>query len=220
MQNINQTYSTGQVSGLLGIPPVTLQRYIREFKEYFSETARQPDRGRRYTSADLNHLVRIRQMHTKHSGHDQIAQALADNQIAPEDLTVDNIFTVLEIANTALASTDKNAAKVEALTRQAAWKGPEYINLLAEMRKAIRELRYEQEILRFEMVRLKYLFCHPKTLPKKQPFALRSVWQKFQMWVGVEYQKDLANLEQDRARLEASRALYLKDHPQYVDDLE
>lgn len=45
-----ETYSSGNVVGMTGIPACTIRRYIRDFRPYFSESAQQPHRGRRYSA--------------------------------------------------------------------------------------------------------------------------------------------------------------------------
>jgi DNA-binding transcriptional MerR regulator len=209
--------STSQIAGLLGIPNITLQKYIREFGDYFSETARQHNRGRRYNAGDINNLLLIRQMKTTHAGHEAITRALATNT-TPEGLPVPDIFSVLAVASHAESVTDYNVKKVERLVERAEWKGKQYIEFYGEMRAAIRELRYEQQQLKFEMLRLKFIFQHPKSLPTK-PFSLRSFWEKFRMWTQSEYAKDLEHIQDEREKLEKTRELYLKDNPGYQDDL-
>jgi DNA-binding transcriptional MerR regulator len=218
-QTTNKTLSTGQVSGLLGIPNVTIQRYVKDFKEFFSVKAQQPNRGRRYEPSDVSNLVTIRNMHTRHAGNQEITKVLEAGKDA-QAIHVPEIFTILDIANKAMAITEENVTNVESLSRRAAWRGPEYLNLLSEMRQAIRDLKHEQDILRFELFRLKFIFRHPRSLPPKRPRVLLNIWQQFQQWTASEFEKDLRHIQQERERIEESRAGYLKDHPQYRDDLD
>jgi DNA-binding transcriptional MerR regulator len=209
--------STSQIAGLLGIPNHTLQKYVNEFGECFSESARKHNRGRRYNAGDINNLLLIRQMKTTHAGHEAIARALADNT-TPDGLPVPDVYSVLTVANNSLVISEHNVRRVEKLTEQAEWKGRQYIEFYGEMRAAIREIRYEQQQLKFEMLRLKFIFQHPKALPKK-PFFLRSFWEQFRMWTQSEYAKDMTHIQEEREKLEKTRELYLKDNPGFIDDL-
>jgi DNA-binding transcriptional MerR regulator len=55
----NLTLSTGQTSGITGLSIQTIQRYVRRYREHFSETARKPAKGRRFTESDLKNLLVI-----------------------------------------------------------------------------------------------------------------------------------------------------------------
>lgn len=54
-------YTTREVSARTGLPIITIQRYIKQFPEGFSDRAKIPARGRRYTGEDIRILIFIRQ---------------------------------------------------------------------------------------------------------------------------------------------------------------
>ena len=58
-----ESYSSGIVVGMTNIPACTIQRYIRDFGSFFSETAKQPHRGRRYSTVDIRTLQMIRYLY-------------------------------------------------------------------------------------------------------------------------------------------------------------
>lgn len=70
------TYTTGQASGITEIPIRTMQDYVQDFRECFSETARQPLKGRRFTDADIDALRTIREMREDRESDDDIRKVL------------------------------------------------------------------------------------------------------------------------------------------------
>jgi DNA-binding transcriptional MerR regulator len=64
------TLSTGQTSGLIGMSIQTIQRYVRKYAEHFTEHARQPKKGRRFSSKDIRSLLIIRSLMIAHNKRD------------------------------------------------------------------------------------------------------------------------------------------------------
>jgi DNA-binding transcriptional MerR regulator len=58
----NHTLSTGQTAGLTGLSMQTIQRYVKRYPVGFSETARKPTKGRRFTGADVRALLLINRL--------------------------------------------------------------------------------------------------------------------------------------------------------------
>lgn len=55
-------YQTRTVEGMTRIPIRTIQDYVRDFRDHFSETARKPSKGRRFTAADVDILQTIQRL--------------------------------------------------------------------------------------------------------------------------------------------------------------
>ena len=67
-----ETYSSDNVVGMTGIPACTIRRYIRDFRSFFSESAQQPNRGRRYTSDDMRKIQSIRHLYSERQSNEKI----------------------------------------------------------------------------------------------------------------------------------------------------
>ena len=91
-------YTTGQAVGMTSIPVKTIQRYIRLFPEGFSTSARQPDRGRRYTADDIKTLLLIRHLYSQRESPDRIHQAIA-GEWEPEQTALHDLSDMMTIAS-------------------------------------------------------------------------------------------------------------------------
>lgn len=69
-------YTTRQVSGMTGIPVVTMQRYIKTYPEGFSDRAKIPARGRRYTPRDIAIILLIRSLLKQRKSPGQIHEEI------------------------------------------------------------------------------------------------------------------------------------------------
>ena len=74
---MDKTYSTAHVSGMTGIPIRTIQDYVKDFRDRFSETARQPSKGRRFTDADIKILHTIRRARHERIPDDDIRKIIS-----------------------------------------------------------------------------------------------------------------------------------------------
>lgn len=71
------TYPTRTVEGMTRIPLRTIQDYIRDFRDHFSEEARKPVKGRRLTAADISKLETIKRLRADGVRKDQIEKVLS-----------------------------------------------------------------------------------------------------------------------------------------------
>lgn len=69
-------FTTGQVSGITWTSPPTLYRYVRDFPQFFSPSARKHTKGRRWTLDDLDTIQAIRTLHHSRTGHDKTIEIL------------------------------------------------------------------------------------------------------------------------------------------------
>ncbi len=70
-------YQTRTVEGMTRIPIRTIQDYVREFRDYFSETARQPSKGRRFTDGDIDKLQTIQRLRADRVRDEEIRKVLS-----------------------------------------------------------------------------------------------------------------------------------------------
>lgn len=103
-----RTYTTGQMSGISGLHRQTLYRYVRDFGEYFTETARQHKQGRRWEFSDVEVARAIRGLYHEGASKEKIkgmlkgGYRLADNEAWTRELQ----SKLIEIAFAANANAD------------------------------------------------------------------------------------------------------------------
>ncbi len=79
-------FTTGQVSGFTMVGRQSLYRYVRDFPEFFTETAKQHRQGRRWELDDLTIVQSIRMLYHERRGTEKIRELskggwqLSDNQ--------------------------------------------------------------------------------------------------------------------------------------------
>ena len=108
-----EAWTTGQTSGITHIPPQTLRRYVKDFQSYFSETARQPNKGRRFTRQDIDNLLLIRHLYNDNCSSEKITAALAGEWTPEAKPQYDN-----QDALTLFANVQEHASEIKALKRE------------------------------------------------------------------------------------------------------
>jgi hypothetical protein len=81
---ICKTLTTGQLVGATWLDQSTVYRYLSEFGDYFSDTAKRPGRGKRWTQQDLQTVQALRSLHHAHQGRDVIIECLKNNWRPPD----------------------------------------------------------------------------------------------------------------------------------------
>jgi hypothetical protein len=85
-------FTTGQISGMTLLGASSLYRYVRDFPEFFSPTAKQHIKSRRWTQKDLEMLHSIRCLYHERTGKEKIREMIAggwrlqDNQAWTREL--------------------------------------------------------------------------------------------------------------------------------------
>jgi hypothetical protein len=74
----NPTYTTGQVSGMTGLAFMSLYRYVRTFREFFSPEVQQHTRGRRWLDRDITLVLSIQSLFSRRIGEEETRQAIQD----------------------------------------------------------------------------------------------------------------------------------------------
>lgn len=100
----NALYKTAVVVAISEIPPMSVYHYTRDFPEFFSPTASQHKRGRRWTDQDVNMLMSIQSLYHDRKGKEKIRAAIAagwriGNQPIDSQEAAEVINKLLEIAN-------------------------------------------------------------------------------------------------------------------------
>lgn len=122
MKKKNKSLPTGQVMAVLGLSYRTIYNYLRDYGDSFSESARSPKKGKRWTPGDLAALQTIRHLHSERCSREVINQALADGYIAPlegqykpEDINrlIEASWLMLQDAQNILAETKKQFTRCE-----------------------------------------------------------------------------------------------------------
>lgn len=70
-------YHTRTVEGMTGIAIRTIQVYVHDFREYFSEEARKPSKGRRFNPKDIDILQTIQRLRAGRFQDDEIRKVLS-----------------------------------------------------------------------------------------------------------------------------------------------
>lgn len=75
-----RTLTSGQVSGLTGVPDSTLRRYASQFGDFLSEAARRPLRGKRFSLQDVKFIFWIRHMYFQRWKPEEIQKVLTGDK--------------------------------------------------------------------------------------------------------------------------------------------
>jgi hypothetical protein len=115
----SRKFTTGQVSGFTMVGRQSLYRYVRDFPEFFTETAKQHKQGRRWELDDLVIVQSIRMLYHERMGKEKIRELikggwkLCDNQPWTRELQsrlIEATFTAYaeaeEISKQAVAAID------------------------------------------------------------------------------------------------------------------
>jgi DNA-binding transcriptional MerR regulator len=173
----NKTLTTGQISGLLGIPATTLRRYIRLYGKHFSKSARILTRGRRWTQSDIGLLLTIRQLSHTHMGISAIDQALTNqNDIASPQATILDAFTVLCIASKTLEQVHQERLEIEKIVKRARWTD----NLQTWLGKRLEYIDHQLEELRYQNNKTRLYLNPPRRYPINKKY--KKVWDDFTEW--------------------------------------
>lgn len=155
-------FTTAQAHWRTKIPVPTIQRYIKDFANQFSEAARRPDKSRRYTESDIQKLNVIRKMYQNHAPEYEIRLAL-DGVIESHALPVsefENMLQIAEAARLAQIEAEKSAQRANESLLGIESRLRYYSDKYFETRQMNRELE----------ARIKWLESHVKIILKDLGF--------------------------------------------------
>lgn len=135
----DEIYTAGQVSGITGIHPASIRRYVQDYREFFTEGAQRPSKGRRYSQEDVKRLLLIRHLNQEHRPKETIQAALKGVWAPAAQRTYDT-FDALALVDTAKGQMT-SAANYAREARQAAQQAQSTVNaanhILNRFNKAI-----------------------------------------------------------------------------------
>lgn len=114
-------FTAGQTSGITQLPAQTIRRYVSDFSEYFSEGAKIPTKGRRYTKQDIKNLLLIRNLKSSHTKNEKIKAALQSNSQPVSEGNYDdmNALKIVSYARAQNAETKQLITECIQISRQA-----------------------------------------------------------------------------------------------------
>jgi hypothetical protein len=169
-----KTYTTGQVLGITLLHRMSVYRYVKDFPTYFSPTAQQHKKGRRWNLNDLEILQAIKYLHHMNYSKQDIQEILSSGWRPPiktiydlERISIyfDEIFAFSEETKDDLKEIKRQLSIVNTNNRLAS-------NLVDRIRYLGNRL-YE---LNQELLRIKFYLRSP-TKPQRRDFF--STWQEF-----------------------------------------
>lgn len=111
------TFKTGQLSGITRIGYASLYRYVRDYREFFSPTARKNTRGRRWTHNDLDIVQAIRYLSHERTGKEKIKEMLKSGWRPVANAAYDR-ETVARLIEAVLASNEQANKLVKSLQKE------------------------------------------------------------------------------------------------------
>lgn len=132
----DQLFTTGKVLGLARLKLSTVQRYVKTFNEFFSEAARIPTRGRRFTGEDVKKLLLIKHLYSLRETKANIAKALSGEKELPAVAWFE-FEDMFEIATRATQAADRAE------------------EILAEMKKHSREMKFTNNRILRDFMKIK-----------------------------------------------------------------
>ena len=135
---------TGHVLAIMGLKYRTLYNYLRDYGEYFSEGAKSPKKGKRWTSEDLIVIQTVRHLHNERLGSKAIKQQLSEGYKTPlgSGYKPEDINRLIEASWIMLGETDELLEKTELLFNKCAlceFDARRYVNNFLETM-----MRYEE----------------------------------------------------------------------------
>lgn len=117
------SYTSGIVVGMTNIPACTIQRYVRDFGSFFSETAQQKHRGRRYLPDDVRTILMIRHLYNERTPKQKIIAALSGEWSPPAmpRYDIDDASKIIAGARDILLETKKYSKRADAQVSRATY---------------------------------------------------------------------------------------------------
>lgn len=146
----NTALTTGKTSGLTGLSVQTIQRYVKRYPMGFSDGARKPNKGRRFTERDVKSLLLIYYLlNSKRKA--EIEKALSGEEEYPL-FEIQGFMSMFAKVDDMLKLTEKLLAKLyHERQMQYMWKEKSW---LGDFRKKINSHADAIEALRFDVNRL------------------------------------------------------------------
>jgi hypothetical protein len=159
--------TSGQVAGRTETNPMRLYHYVKDFPEYFSESARKHTRGRRWTPADVEIVLSIKSLYHGRMGKENIKQLLSQGWRMESDSFYgrEALDTLLEAAQVYESNATEMIKKTQTLNFQAETMLKtirQDHEALVAMRKQFSELQLDFYNLQKEVRTKRYSLFGPK----------------------------------------------------------
>lgn len=171
----NPLFTTGQTEGLTGLSLQQIQRYVRTYPQGFTQEARKPKKGRRFTGADIKSLLLIR--HLLHTRRKQfIPQALSGEWTPPDSMVFEvvDFMTMYQAMRAINLDTIKLLQKVEAEKRSFERHTAYLIRNLRELRgkewdrnRRVRDVEDRMKAIEKRLPKQQYTPGQPEAIKKK-----------------------------------------------------
>lgn len=169
-----KTFTTGQVLGITLLHRMSVYRYVKEFQTFFSPTAQQHTKGRRWTLNDLEVLQAIKYLRHMHSSKEDIQEILSSGW-RPAIKTIydleriaiyfDELFAFSEETKEALKEIKKQLAIVQSNNRRS-----------ATLEVSVSHQAERLYVFHQELLQIKYYLRSP-TKPQRREFF--RTWEQF-----------------------------------------
>ncbi len=169
-----KTFTTGQVLGITLLHRMSVYRYVKDFQPFFSSSAQQHKKGRRWTLNDLETLQAIKYLHYVHNSKAEIQEILTAGwrplikpiyDLESIALYFDEIFAYSQEAKEVSKEIKNQLAIVKSNNRRA--------ENLTDRVDYLGKRLYE---INQEIMRIKYYLRSP-TKPQRREFF--RTWQQF-----------------------------------------
>lgn len=154
-------FTTGEVQGQIGLTANTLGTYISEFREYFTDGVTRRTRGKRWTRKDINNVLVIRMMKSRHQKHQAIADELATGRTFEEVSPTLNAAVMLDVSMRNLQQIAKYTQEVKEMTRTAAWNSREYTTLIKWIEKNFKFFQRAIKKHQFQITLIEFYLKNP-----------------------------------------------------------
>lgn len=140
--------TTGEVRGQLGLSEATLMRYVKEFRDHFSDQVGKRRLGKRWNVHDINNLLVIRSMKVRHEKHEAIVEALASGKTFEDVSPTLSAAMMLDVSMRNLQQIIKYADQIRAMTQTAKWNEEEYTWIVKTVKAQWKS--YDKRLIKLE----------------------------------------------------------------------
>lgn len=184
-------YTTGQVMGITRTSPATLYRYTQAFPEFFSEQARRPRRGKRWTAQDVNLIYTIRQLYFSRFSRRAIREIITQNPAQlPAPIALEQMGELAGKAMQISEQSSQNLKRAQSLASIAEQRSQNVLLKLDRIQSEQKKLHQEMTNIQREMLKIKWMIEQPGKPPSPKRRRANSVWQEFRQWVFTQWQEE------------------------------
>lgn len=178
------TYTTGQTSGITHIPGKTLQRYVRDFREFFSASAQKQTKGRRFTAQDIETILLIRRLYFERTKPERIRAALRGEWIPPAKPVYDALdaLQLVEIARQDKQLSQEYSRQAKASANDARWTVQSAEITLDRFRKVIEQRDYFRDQVPVLMKHFEEMDERVKKLEERLKYSEQQKSGLFGLW--------------------------------------